>query len=181
VEVGEGMARGRPKKEISKKEFEKLRDAGLSIINIAKCLGVGHPALKRWHEETYGISLKSKTKAGRPKIEIDKNEFEQLCAMQCTLIEISDWFHCSEDIIEKWSEQEYGMKFKDVFKQKRSKGKISLRRSQFRLAETNATMGIWLGKQYLDQRDVQEIEISKNTSMIVSEIENYVKGERNEP
>src|SRR5665213_396119 len=33
-------------------------------------------------------------------------------------------------------------------------GKASLRRNQFKLSETNAAMCIWLGKQYLNQRDV---------------------------
>ena len=32
-------------------------------------------------------------------------------------------------------------------------GKASLRRSQFKMAETNAAMAIWLGKQYLGQRE----------------------------
>jgi hypothetical protein len=33
-------------------------------------------------------------------------------------------------------------------------GKASLRRNQFKLSATNAAMSIWLGKQYLNQRDV---------------------------
>jgi hypothetical protein len=37
-------------------------------------------------------------------------------------------------------------------------GKASLRRNQFKLSETNATMCIWLGKQYLGQRDMAVIE-----------------------
>ena len=36
----------------------------------------------------------------------------------------------------------------------RNKGKISLRCKQFRLANKNATIAIWLGKQWLEQRDV---------------------------
>jgi hypothetical protein len=32
-------------------------------------------------------------------------------------------------------------------------GKASLRRNQFKLSETNAVMCIWLGKQYLGQRE----------------------------
>ena len=33
-----------------------------------------------------------------------------------------------------------------------------MRRSQFRLAEKNATMAIWLGKQYLGQKDTVDEE-----------------------
>ena len=32
-------------------------------------------------------------------------------------------------------------------------GKASLRRNQFKLSESNAAMAIWLGKQYLGQRE----------------------------
>jgi len=32
-------------------------------------------------------------------------------------------------------------------------GKASLRRNQFKLSETNSSMAIWLGKQYLGQRE----------------------------
>ena len=39
---------------------------------------------------------------------------------------------------------------------------MSLRRSQFRLAENNATMAIWLGKQYLGQKDVADIDLNAN-------------------
>lgn len=40
-------------------------------------------------------------------------------------------------------------------------GKISLRRAQFRLAEKNANMAIWLGKQYLRQTDTIDLESQK--------------------
>ena len=35
---------------------------------------------------------------------------------------------------------------------------MSLRRTQFKLAEKNPTMAIWLGKQQLGQRDNIEVE-----------------------
>ena len=92
----------------------------------------------------------------RPRIQIDKKQFENLCGLQCTLVEIAGWFTCSEDTIERWCKQEYGKCFADVFKQKRQKGKISLRRNQFRIAETNATMAIFLGKCYLGQNENYE-------------------------
>ena len=34
--------------------------------------------------------------------------------------------------------------------------KIKLRRNQFKLSEKSASMAIWLGKQYLNQRDNTE-------------------------
>ena len=109
----------------------------------------------------------------RPRIEIDKDQFERLCGLQCTLVEIACYFNCSEDTIEKWCKREYRMGFTDIFHIKRSTGKISLRRSQFRLAETNPTMAIWLGKQYLGQTDKQEITVASQDDETIAEMERF--------
>ena len=89
----------------------------------------------------------------RPLKEIDKKQFENLCGLQCTKEEICSFFELTDKTLETWCKREYGLGFSEVFRQKRGKGKISLRRAQFRLAEKNANMAIWLGKQYLDQKD----------------------------
>ena len=92
-------------------------------------------------------------KAGRPRKEIDKKQFESLCAFQCTLFEVCSFFDVTDKTLDAWCRRTYGANFSEVFKEKRQIGKISLRRSQFKLAESNATMAIWLGKQYLGQKD----------------------------
>lgn len=90
----------------------------------------------------------------RPRIEIDKDQFEKLCGIQCTEEEVACFFGCSVDTVERWCKREYGMRFADVFKEKRKKGKVSLRRLQWQSAERgNVSMLIWLGKQYLGQSD----------------------------
>lgn len=95
-------------------------------------------------------------RTGRPKKNIDQNQFESLCVLQCTLDEICGWFGVCSDTLESWCKRTYKMNFSEVFKQKRGVGKISLRRSQWRLAKKNANMAIWLGKQYLGQSDTPE-------------------------
>lgn len=90
---------------------------------------------------------------GRPKIEIEKENFIELCRLQCTLYEIACFFHCSEDTIERWCKRELKLSFAEAYKKHSAGGKISIRRSQLKLAETNASMAIWLGKQYLGQRE----------------------------
>ncbi len=89
----------------------------------------------------------------RPRKEIDQKQFESLCGLQCTKEEICGFFNVSEKTLNSWCKRTYKQGFSLVFQQKRGKGKISLRRSQFRLAEENSTMAIWLGKQYLNQRE----------------------------
>lgn len=96
----------------------------------------------------------------RPPKKIDKEQFEKLCAIQCTLEEMEGFLGVSGDTIERWCVKEYGKNFAEVFRLKRGLGKVSLRRSQFRLAETNPTMAIWLGKQYLGQTDEQKITVN---------------------
>lgn len=97
-------------------------------------------------------------KIGRPQIQIDQEQFEKLCEIQCTLEEIANVLKCSMDTVERWCKRTYEMGFAEAFKKYSANGKMSLRRNQFKLAETNATMAIWLGKQYLGQKDVQVLD-----------------------
>ena len=89
----------------------------------------------------------------RPYKNFDTKTFESLCSIQCTKQEICDFFATSDKTLEAWCKRTYGMGFSDVFEQKRSLGKISLRRMQWRLAERNSAVSIFLGKQYLGQSD----------------------------
>ena len=97
-----------------------------------------------------------KRKRGRPKKEIDKDQFQKLCGIQCTLAEIAGFFDCSEDTIERWCKETYKQNFAEAFKIYSASGKISLRRMQFKLAEKSAAMAIFLGKNYLNQKDILE-------------------------
>lgn len=95
---------------------------------------------------------------GRPKKEINQKQFESLCAIQCTEEEICAVLDVSDKTLARWCRDTYKMKFSEVFREKRAGGKASLRKSQWALAQTNPTMAIWLGKQYLGQKDKQEEE-----------------------
>lgn len=100
-------------------------------------------------------------KVGRPRIEIDWSAFDKLCELQCTQEEMASFFDCSTDTIARAVEREKGESFAEYYKKKQGRGKIALRRHQFRLAEKNAAMAIFLGKNYLGQRDTFEIDDSK--------------------
>lgn len=102
-------------------------------------------------------------KMGAPLKEIDKNNFEDLCAIFCTLVDISGWFKVSEDTIERWCKRTYKATFAECFKKYAFKGRVSLRRKQYQMAmDGNITMLIWLGKQHLGQcdslRDLKDVE-----------------------
>lgn len=102
----------------------------------------------------------------RPQKEINQREFENLCGLQCTEEEICDWFRVTDKTLNRWCKRTYGEGFSDVFRQKKGAGKISLRRSQFRLAQKNANMAIWLGKQYLNQKDQQEVSVDAAVTIV---------------
>ena len=106
-------------------------------------------------------------KRGRPPAQIDRVQFENLCKIQCTEKEICAWFGVTDKTLSKWCKKTYGLNFSDTYAQKRVPGLISLRRNQFRLAETNATMMIWLGKQLLGQTDQVQVEAKEAVKIVV--------------
>ncbi len=60
---------------------------------------------------------------GRPKKEIDQKQFEQLCQIQCTEVEICGWFEVTDKTLTRWCKETYGLTFSEVFAQKRAAGK----------------------------------------------------------
>lgn len=121
-----------------------------------------------------GEETKTKGKGGRPKKYIDKQLFEQLCGLQCTLEEMEAFFNCDHKTIARWCRETYeGKRFSQVFREKRQIGKISLRRKQLRLAERSAAMAIFLGKNYLGQKDEPEEAASVEDAVsIVDDVSN---------
>ena len=101
--------------------------------------------------------------AGRPKKIIDYETVEKLAAIMCTQEEIASYLDLSVDTLQRDD------KFCGIYKKGIDKGRMSVRRQQLKLLESgNATMGVWLGKQYLGQRDKQDIEHSGGISIDVN-------------
>lgn len=105
--------------------------------------------------------------AGRPKKEIDYISVEKLANIQCTQEEIANFLGLSVRTLQRDEE------FCRIYKKGQDNGKMSLRRMQYKLAEKNPTMAIWLGKQYLGQKDnievkndVQRIQIIDDTDEV---------------
>ena len=89
--------------------------------------------------------------------DIDLVELEKLCQLSCTDEEIAAWFGTSTRTIERRRREP---KFAEIMARGKAKGRISVRRMQMKLLEQgNATMGIWLGKQLLGQRDQIATEV----------------------
>lgn len=107
-----------------------------------------------------GCSIMQKNKGGRPRKEIDREQFEKLCGIQCSEPEILDWFKVSTPTLNRWCRKTYGDSFVNVFREKRGAGKVSLRRMQWKsAAEGSVSMQIFLGKNYLGQTDKVQAEV----------------------
>ena len=97
--------------------------------------------------------------AGRPKIEIDYATVEKLANIQCTQEEIASFLGISSRTLLR------DEKFKELFAKGRENGKMSLRRIQWKHAEKSVPMAIWLGKQYLGQKDIIEASTTGETKI----------------
>ncbi len=95
---------------------------------------------------------------GRPPKKINFKTFEELCKIQCTEQEICNVLDININTLNTKLKEHYGGGFSYIFKRFADYGKMSLRRAQFRMAMQKQTMAIWLGKQYLNQKDKVEID-----------------------
>jgi hypothetical protein len=91
-------------------------------------------------------------RAGRKPVHIDLMQLEKLAALQCTDEELAAWFGVSPYTIAKRRKKP---EFAEAIERGRVRGRISVRRAQMRILQSgNASMGVWLGKQLLAQKDV---------------------------
>ncbi len=95
----------------------------------------------------------------RAKIDIDPEQVESMAAIGCTIDEMATILGCSGRTLQR--------RFVTPIERGRSRLNRSLRRKQAELAlNGNVTMLIWLGKQYLGQRDKAEQTIREEVVTI---------------
>ena len=95
---------------------------------------------------------------GRPKLilnEEGKQLVEILAGYMCTDEEIAASLHTTVNVLTNANNKET---FGECKKRGVDAGKASLRRKQFKLAERNASMAIFLGKNYLGQKDYPDTD-----------------------
>lgn len=120
-------------------------------------------------------------KGGRPKTEIDFNIVKSLCGLQCTGEEIASVLNINYDTLNARIKEEYNETFSDYFKKASAGGKASLRRVQFELAKKSPAMCIWLGKQYLGQKEPDNFMLDERETipefdkMSDAELDKYIK------
>jgi hypothetical protein len=99
------------------------------------------------------IIEQKKNPPGRPKKVIQTKQVMELASIGCTMQEMAGILDCSEKTLQR--------RFVHVIKKGMEQFKKSLRRMQYDSAKHGSqTMLIWLGKQYLGQKDKVENEIT---------------------
>lgn len=102
---------------------------------------------KRWPSGRGGARFG----AGRKQIEIPLNVLEAVASSHATLDEIAAYFHVTADTISR--RQREDPEFREALNRGRALGKFNIRYNQTRMAQHHPGMAIWLGKQYLGQKD----------------------------
>lgn len=98
-----------------------------------------------------GISKRGVLGDGQPRIVIPYDQVRKLSRLQCTQQEIADTLDISVDTLQR------DERFMELYRRGMSHGRMSVRRAQYRaMLQGNQTMLVWLGKQYLGQRDSHE-------------------------
>jgi hypothetical protein len=100
----------------------------------------------------------AKTK-GAVSVKIDMAEVEKLAAMGCTQGEMAEWFGCSIATIERRLADPANHV---IYRRGCARMLVSIRRQQIAIMMAgSAAMAIFLGKQYLGQRDKIDHAVSK--------------------
>lgn len=91
---------------------------------------------------------------GRTPVPIDWIKVDKMLESHSDSVSIAEALNIHPDTVQDRVKKEYGMSFTEYAHSKKKLGKINIRLWQYQKAEAgDNTMLIWLGKQWLDQRE----------------------------
>ena len=101
------------------------------------------------------VSPKRKSRVNRDKVEM-------LSSFGCTIMEIAKFFIVDESLIRKY--------YADEVRRGKEQMKLRLRQLQWKFAEQgNTSLLIFLGKNYLNQTDKQQLDMTGNLEAVLKE------------
>jgi len=102
---------------------------------------------------------KKRFKTGRPKAVIDWAKVDRYLQAQCEGTGIAGLLGVHPNTLYEACKKDHKISFSEYSANKKSEGKEILRAKQFQVAmEGDKTMLVWLGKQYLEQKEKSEVE-----------------------
>jgi len=109
--------------------------------------------------------VKRRKEDGRPLIPIDWPMVDEMLRHQCTGVEVAARLGMHPETFYNRIEKERGIGFTEYAQEKRSQGVTLLREKQLEVAMSgDKTMLIWLGKQYVNQREPTEKQQAEFTT-----------------
>lgn len=160
-EYVEGNAGVYPKMKDLAKKYETNYDWLRSMASKEKWTA----ARKAWVAVHGAVDMPRDT-SRRP--ELNFKLLDDLCKIHCTVEEIESIIGLSRDVMERQTMERFGLTFSVYAEQKKAGGKMSLRRRQFHAAMNgDKLMQIWLGKQWLNQKDKQDVNQSGDININV--------------
>jgi hypothetical protein len=118
----------------------------------------------------------AKGTGGRPLVPIDWELATKLAKIQCTAAEIAAVLEINQDTLADRCKRDNGATFSEWFKKVGESGKVSLRRSLWKMAtgeRPHAAVAIWLSKNYLGMSE--KFDIPDDKKMILSYSQEYLK------
>ena len=113
---------------------------------------------------------KAKKPVGRPRIELDPKQAKIFGYFRATYDTMAEQIGCHVDTI-RAAMQDEDSEFSKAYKNGFSSMKMKLSEAQVKTAieEHNPTLLVWLGKQYLDQKDnpMPDEDVNKNYTVIL--------------
>ena len=113
---------------------------------------------------------KAKKPTGRPRIELDPKQAKIFGYFRATYDTMAEQIGCHVDTI-RAAMQDEDSEFSKAYKKGFSSMKMKLSEAQVKSAieEHNPTLLVWLGKQYLDQKDnpMPDEDVNKNYTVIL--------------
>ena len=113
---------------------------------------------------------KAKKPTGRPRIELDPKQAKIFGYFRATYDTMAEQIGCHVDTI-RAAMQDEDSEFSKAYKKGFSSMKMKLSEAQVKTAieEHNPTLLVWLGKQYLDQKDnpMPDEDVNKNYTVIL--------------
>ena len=113
---------------------------------------------------------KAKKPVGRPRIELDPKQAKIFGYFRATYDTMAEQIGCHVDTI-RAAMQDEDSEFSKEYKKGFSSMKMKLSEAQVKTAieEHNPTLLVWLGKQYLDQKDnpMPDEDVNKNYTVIL--------------
>ena len=96
------------------------------------------------------------------KSRVDREKVEMLSSFGCTIMEIAKFFLVDESLIR--------IDYKDELRRGKEQMKLRLRQLQWKYAEQgNTSLLIFLGKNYLNQTDKQQVDMTGNLEAVLKE------------